>query len=114
MEPAIRELLQSADDASEVEFDPAIDPSELLRRVKCLVPELERIVGRKLQIDENVQDATHHQRWGSRHPHFKLDGRIRPPTWQFFTMRFSNFGCLFTSSERAPQLSVCRVLSLQS
>ena len=92
MEQAIRELLDTADDAEHAEFPPRFDWAALRERVVLLQTELERIAGRPFVLDDQVQDAS-----------FFADLSIqRPgpqPNWidTVFAVRFSNFGALFTT-----------------
>lgn len=52
-------LLLASDHPSACEAPPGFDDSGAMRRVKALVPPLQRVVGRDLAVDENVQDASY-------------------------------------------------------
>ena len=51
MEPAVRELLDAADDPVHAEGDPTLDWPAIHARVAALRPELERIAGRAFVQD---------------------------------------------------------------
>jgi hypothetical protein len=111
MEPAIRKLLEQADNAVHAEYPPGFDWSALRARVTALIPELKRIAGRELALDDQVQDASFFgdlsiQRPGPR------------PNWidTVFALRFSNFGDLFTTwshcqAEQLPDLVAARLVA---
>ena len=52
MDQDVRELLDAADDATNVERDPALDRPAIHARVAVLRPELERIAGRTFVPDD--------------------------------------------------------------
>src|SRR5260221_6094677 len=102
MEQAIRELLNAADDPTHAERHAELDWSAIHAGVAALRPELERIAGRPLVLDDKAQDAS-----------FFADLSIQrqgpQPNWidTVFALRFSSFGLLFTTwshceSERLP------------
>src|SRR5262245_42736176 len=92
MEPAVRELLEEADDPTHAEVDPRLDWPAIHTRVATLLPELEQIAGRAVVLDDRVEDAS-----------FFADLSVqRPgprPNWidTVFAIRLSNFGRLFTT-----------------
>ena len=102
MEPAVRELLEAADDPVHAEGDPTLDWPAIHARVAVLRPLLERIAGRAFVQDNNVQDAS-----------FFTELSIQRPGPQpnsidtVLAVRFSGFGLLFTTwshceAERLP------------
>jgi hypothetical protein len=102
MEPAVRELLNAADDPVHAEGDPTLDWPAIHARVAALRPELERIAGRAFVQDNNVQDASFFTELSIQRPGPQ-------PNWidTVFAVRFSGFGLLFTTwshceAERLP------------
>lgn len=97
MDPAVRRLLESADDPDNVEYPRSFDWNGLRNRVIALQPVLESIAGRAFVLDDNVQDASF---FGDLeilaagpeaiYPHAKQ-------THVVFALRFSNFAGLFSS-----------------
>ena len=98
MEPAVRELLEAADDPDHAEHPPGFDWAGLRARVAALQPVLERIAGRPFVLDDGAQDAS-----------FFADMSIQTtgerPNWidTVFAVRFSNFGDLFTTWSHGPE-----------
>ena len=91
VDPAIRELLESTDARVKGGRDPKIFWVELDKRVKRLVPKLERIADGRADLDDSAQLAA-----------FFADLTIWMPgsnseLGTAFTVRFSNFGWLFTT-----------------
>lgn len=88
------QLLLASDHSSACEAPPGFDYRDAMRRVKALVPALERIVGRELAVDENVQDASHFTDIACyRDGVAKGIGAVRVP---IIRVVFSSFGDLFT------------------
>jgi hypothetical protein len=101
MNSAIRELLDSVDDPIHAEHPPGFDWDDLSARVERLKPKLERIAGRTLDLDDEVEAAsffgdlstyrlTEQEAALGRREH----GRVLETV---FAVRFSNFGSLFTT-----------------
>lgn len=95
MQPSTRQILLRADRVGEWEI-PADVPDNFRLEVLSLAPSLESIVGQKLDVDRNVQDASFVTDIGL------LDDREydrRSDTGSLcyiFAVRFSYFGRLFT------------------
>ena len=86
--------LLASDHPSACEAPPGFDHQGAVCRVKALVPALERIVGRELAVDENVQDASYFTDVACyRASVAKGVGRIQVP---IIRIVFSSFGDLFT------------------
>ena len=92
-EDTLRVLL-GADDVDRCESPRGFRWETEMAKVRALGPVLERIAGRKFEVDENVQDASFFTDLGT------YDTRARPQggTLRFavLTVRFSSFGRLFT------------------
>ncbi len=89
MKPETLRILMDADDPVDDEGTSKAEGAETWRRVCALVPPLEAILGKRLELDENVQDAS-----------FMTDIALRaeaaPRAWEVLAgVRFSNFGMLF-------------------
>jgi hypothetical protein len=102
MEPAVRELLDAADDPVHAEGNPALDWPAIHAAVAGLRPELERIAGRAFVQDNNVQDASFFTELSIQRP-----GQQPNEIDTVFAVRFSGFGRLFTTwshceAERLP------------
>src|SRR5690606_21246997 len=98
MEPAVRELLDAADDSGPAEHPPGFDWAGRRARVAALQPVLERADGRAFGLDDGAQDASFFavlsiQTTGER-PNY-ID--------TVFAVRFSNFGDLFTTWSYGPE-----------
>lgn len=90
MRPETMRILREADDPVDVEGESREGGEEAWRNVRALVPALEAILGKRLELDENVQDAS-----------FMTDIALReetaPRVWDaLVAVRFSNFGRLYT------------------
>ncbi len=118
MDPAIRALLESADDPIHAEDDQKVEWEEMNERVSGLLPKLERITGQTFDLDDGVQDATY---WGEL---AIWRSSADTPEWgevleAVFAVRFSNFGWLFTAwgrhpTERLPEAQVEEVIQAVS
>ena len=114
VDPAIRALLESADDPIHAEDDQKVEWEEMNERVSGLLPKLERITGQTFDLDDGVQDATY---WGEL---AIWRSSADTPEWgevleAVFAVRFSNFGWLFTAwgrhpTERLPEAQVEEVI----
>lgn len=102
--------LHSADNQTEWESPFGFNWDEAISRVRRLKPEIEQLVGRPFEIDENVQDAS-----------FFTDLSLHTPSAKpnfidtVLAVRFSAFGNLFTvwsacSSEQLPPSVVEQVI----
>jgi len=110
MNPETLEKLQAADDPTEWESPEGFDCNGAISRVRRLKPEIEHLVGRAFEMDENVQDA-------SFFTDLSLHKSAGKPNYldTVFAIRFSAFGNLFTvwsycSSERLPITVVNQVI----
>lgn len=92
METTKLKLLESADHKTACEFPPEFDYRASMKRVEELKPKLDTILGRSLELDKNVQDASF----------FTELSILEPPTAGLniyqcvLGIRFSSFGNLFT------------------
>jgi hypothetical protein len=82
--------LQSADDSEHSEHPPDFDWHTSRDRIHALRPVLERIAGRSLVIDDQVQDATYFAALSITEP---VDGRPNH-RHETFALYFSSFGSL--------------------
>lgn len=91
MNPDTLQLLRSVDDPEpeNCESPPGFNWTASMKRVRSLKPELEQIVGRHLDIDENVQDASFFTELAA---HVPGEDSIETA----ITIIFSAFGGLFT------------------
>ena len=88
------QLLLASDHPSATEAPPGFDYVGAMRRVKALVPTLERIVGRELAVDESAQDASFFTDVACYQDGFvKGIGAVKVPV---ISIVFSSFGGLFT------------------
>jgi hypothetical protein len=98
MEPAVRRLLDAADDPEHAEYPPGFNQTTMRARVAALQPVLEQIAARPFVLDDRAQDAS-----------FFADLSIQTPGPQpnwidtVFAVRFSNFGDLFTTWSYGPE-----------
>jgi len=105
------QLLLASDHPSACEAPPGFDYVDAMRRVKALVPALERIVGHELAVDESVQDASYftdvvcYRDTVAEHL-----GAVRVP---LIRIVFSSFGDLFTVvfAEELDQATVADTIS---
>jgi hypothetical protein len=84
-------LLLSADDPERCEQPSGFDRQASMSRVELIVPEVEQIIGRPLELDTAVEDASFFTEISLRQPAAKagfIDALI--------AVRFSAFGELFT------------------
>ena len=81
MDPAIRARLESADEPAASDRPREFDPQTLRERVLGLRAELTQITGDEFYLDDDAQLAAFFGDLSS----------------DFFTVRFSNFGSLFTT-----------------
>jgi hypothetical protein len=91
-------LLQSADDPERCEQPSGFNWRAAMNRVELIVPELEQIIGRPLDLDTAVQDASFFTEISLRQPAAKagyIDALI--------AVRFSAFGDLFTVWTSCPE-----------
>ncbi|MBC7806911.1 MAG: hypothetical protein H7145_12260 [Akkermansiaceae bacterium] len=87
----MRQWLREADDSEELDCPATFDYEAAIREVEFIKPRLERIVGRELQIDRDVQDASFFTDLGW------IQLSDKSPTWNtIFAVRFSTFGKLTT------------------
>jgi hypothetical protein len=104
-------LLQSADDPEHCEQPWEFDRRAAMSRVELVIPELERIIGRPLELDTAVQDASFFTEIWLRRPAAKA-GYIDV----LIAVRFSAFADLFTvwtscPDEPLPEALVQRVVA---
>ena len=86
----IRQLLHTLDKSTSAEFPNNFDYASLNRQVRAIRDNLERVLGRKLDLEDGsaIQDA-------SFHADLVLESHIESPTIIFrHSLRFSNFGHL--------------------
>ena len=95
MDPAIRQLLMKNDFVGEWYDEPA-NPSLKLHELEAIKPQIEVVVGRELDIDPNVEDATYLTDIGLLDDRY-YNRKARTGAWVFlFAFRFSCFGWMFT------------------
>jgi hypothetical protein len=95
MNPSTHDALVSADRLSEWEFPSDVE-EDLWSRVESLVSGIEAIVGRKLDVDRNVQDASFLTDVGLLDERYYDRKSGTGAISYVFSFRFSNFGRLFT------------------
>ncbi len=97
MKPETLQLLQTADDAKSCENPIGFDWDKAMARVRSLQPEVEAIIGRRLELDENVQDASFFTELAAYVP------SVKPKHMEAaIAITFSAFGDLFTVWSSAP------------
>ena len=89
------EILTAADRLNEWEF-PSDDNVNLWPLVDPLVSELEAIIGHKLDVDRNIQDASFMTDVGLLDDRYYDRASRTGAICYVFSFRFSNFGRLFT------------------
>ena len=95
MNRTTHQILSAADRLGEWEF-PSDDSVDLWPVINSLVPELEAIIGYKLDFDRNVQDASFMTDVGLLDAEYYNRATGTGAMYYVFSFRFSNFGRLFT------------------
>jgi hypothetical protein len=112
MNPKTLKLLKAADDPVQVEFPKGFDWKRdwprLVERVKAVIPDVEKILGRNLVLDTGPQDATFFADLSLPYQH---DSK-----YTVIALRFSYFGNLFTTwsvcqSESIPRSKVKKIIA---
>ena len=100
MDPRLRELLLSVDDANAYEAPEGFDGHTEMDRGRALKPELEAILSRPLDLDDQVQDASFFTALSTRDYEEVMLGSTRGHAL-LVVFRFSCFGNLVTCSTSA-------------
>jgi hypothetical protein len=102
MDARIHDLLVKFDSTTEIEYSADFDWADAMQRVRSLQPRLEAILGERLRLDDQIQDATYCADL------FVLDEEMNVEGMRFLISRiyisFSNFGDLATIAIGAKHL----------
>ncbi|MCH7227165.1 hypothetical protein [Haloferula sp. A504] len=96
MNPETKRILLEADEQGHWEFPPSSAPGTAIKEIDAMLPELERILGIKLDVDRNVQDASFLTDVGYLDDRYYDRQKGVGALSYLFSFRFSNFGRMFT------------------
>lgn len=91
--------LQAADDARHAEYPPGVDRQRSIERLHAAWPLLDEIVGRRLSLDDQVQDASYFAELFFAEP--REDHGVRRMQ-VIVSVAFSSFGSLVTICHEDP------------